>query len=164
MRTLFASLIIGLSISVFAQTDTTKNNLERYKQLYEQGLISEQEYAALKKKELDISRPIESKNDTLSLKELRRKYRANYVIGSLGIGAAVGFTAAFFKSREKANEVTSNSRFYSGYIRQGRIFLVIGAASAGIGVATLIRGSKNRAKYLKRLSVSPNSVSVGIEF
>lgn len=51
MRTLLISLIIGLSIAAFAQTDSTKNNLERYKQLYEQGLISEQEYEALKSKD-----------------------------------------------------------------------------------------------------------------
>lgn len=152
-------ILLIIPCSIFAQTDSLQIKLERYKDLYDKGLISQPEYEVLKQKELDISKPV--KKDTVSIKELKRLYRSQYVIGSLEFGAALGFIGGFASSRIHANEAAMYSpNKYSDYVKQGRIFLVLSGICAGIGIYTLTRGAKNRNKYLERIKITPASVNV----
>lgn len=153
-------ILLVIPCSLFAQTDSLQIKLERYKDLYEKGLISQPEYAVLKQKELNLSNnPV--KKDTVSIKELKRLYRSQYVLGSLEFGAALGFIGGFASSRIHANDAAMYSpNKYSDYVKQGRIFLVLSGICAGIGIYTLTRGAKNRNKYLERIKLTPASVNV----
>lgn len=163
---LFSLLIFAFSVSAQTdstdtKTDSTEIRLQRYKELHEKGLITDQEYDLLKKKELDISTvPKTSNRDTISLDKLKRTYKTQIIAGSLELATGITCIGLFIHYRNKTNTNSTNNN----YLREARITLVFAGIFSGIGIYSLVKGSKNRVKYFERLSVSPSSVSVSLRF
>ena len=163
MKISYLLIFLFTSIISIAQTDSTKLKLERYKELREQGLITDEEYDLLKKKELDLAKVEIIRPDTIDLDALKKKFRGQLIGGSIGVPTGVAFIVTAIRGFDY-EKVTVNS---SGKVigisdKKGQAWTVLfgGIGFSAIGSALIIIGSRNRSKYFERISLSPGSVSI----
>lgn len=152
----FVLLLISCLVAD-AQTDSTKNNLQRHKELFEQGLITEQEYEMLKKKELNLlNEPAKpSKRDTIK----PQQYRSKLIAGGLGFAGGLALVTGGFaiKIKEESGEGSKHS------IQEARALFAAGSICGILGIALMTKGARLRNKYFDAQIVG-NSVSLRVNF
>lgn len=160
MRLIFTIVIALIFSFVYAQTDSTESVLKRFRELREKGLITEQEYEALKRKELNLSDVKISKTDTMSMDKLKHRYRSELIGGSVFMAAGIAFIATAIKLKDSIHtDGTVNTRD----IERKAVGVCAGLAS-GVGIFLTIKGAIDRRKYVERISLSPTSASILIRF
>lgn len=166
MFKIIASVLLLISCLIAdAQTDSTKNNLQRHKELFEQGLITEQEYEMLKKKELNLlNEPAKaSQNDTIK----PQQFKSKLVIGSIGLGTGISMVVSGFVLKDKVKIVQGNSTGalpnVIEYKKQARVLFITGTLFSGLGIAFLAKGARLRNKYFDA-QIAGNSVSLRVNF
>lgn len=164
MKYSLAFVFIIFVLTACAQTDSTAIKLQEYKTLHEKGLISDKEYEVLKGKLLEIPTSsgnevviVYPKKDTVDMRALERTYKAQIITGSMELATGALLVGLFVHFRNEPLERNSNG-VYTSSIRQARICLVASGVFCGVGLYSVIRGSKNRQKYIN-LSASPGTVS-----
>lgn len=149
------SLILLLVVPLWCVAqDSTEIMLRQYKDLYNKGLINESEYEQLRKDALKLQAPTQQgtvvvypKQDTIDLDKLKRTFRAQHITGTLELLAGAGFVAGFGYSRWRLINYPYNTGNAS--LRVARLYLLTGAIFTGIGIYSIVRGSKNRQKYIR---------------
>lgn len=171
MKLLFLLIaVLGYGI-VFAQ-DSTEIKLQRYKDLHENGLITDIEYETLKKKELSLN-AAPAKKDTVNLDKLKRSYKSSLVFGSVMFSGAIASIAGAIHLRTKPIYAGSNASAIGGtptspqfkgyHTRDARLLFVLGGVCTGVGIYAFVKGAKNRQKYIE-LSTSPGAVTMLMKF
>lgn len=165
MKSLFTLAAMTLSLVCFAQTDSTEIKLQKYKDLYDKELITEQEYDLLKKKELDIS-SVNTKKDTISVQSLKSKYKSQFIAGSIVFGAGIGLIGlgVYLKDKIVIYSNSQGQKEVRDYKAQSKVSFICGALSTGVGVFIITKGIINKQKYLERISLSPTSASITFKF
>lgn len=106
----------------------------------------------------------------LNLEKLERTYKSQIITGSLELGAGTGLVIAGLYFREKV--ICKSQGSINGVpfgteckpqTKAARISFFCGAVFTGIGIYSVVKGAKNRQKYIK-LTGSPNSASLNITF
>lgn len=161
-KTLLPFLLMISFCSVYSQTDSTEINLQKYKELHEQGLINDLEYDLLKKKELDITE-VGANEDEIDLSELKRKYKPQMVSGSLELASGIVLAGFGFYNATRPDEVIVDSKTgkisVNDFKTPTRMLLASSVPFVVLGILSLVKGTKNRSNYYKRVSASPTGVS-----
>jgi hypothetical protein len=185
--TLVAALL--LSITVFAQTDSTDIKLAHYKDLFVKGLITAQEYETLKAQTLGISKPTTtqqtttviiqqpkpvSKIDSTQAAKYRTKSMGNLVAGGGGIALGTGLiVGGVFYHRHIQYELSSSVDGYNDdkLTKQDRIGTVslclFGSIAEILGITAISVGSVQRHrmnKYNRSLSFNISANNLGLAY
>lgn len=176
--------LVFVSLNLFSQeskTDGLDIKLREYKHLYEQNLISKEEYEKLKHNllfENEKTTPLKTDNniDSNFISELKKEYKANFIGGTIllsgGISAIAG--GIYYKNHKLPNlsnyvntSGNLNSSTYNAALKDYRakkiITFTIGGISMGVGLALEILGIHNKKIYLdKNKSISLGMSNQGI--
>lgn len=185
MRLFILFIAVFISSKAFAQipsNDTTEIKLNEYKNLFEKGLINQNEYEKLKE---NILFPKKEENKVVKsevvdkniITDLKKEYKGNFIGGSIlfagGIAAIGG--GVHFKNN-KIPDITKyfnkngsfNGDSYDAALKDYRakkiIIFSIGGVCMGAGFALEILGIHNRKLYLdksKNISLGLSNEGIG---
>ncbi len=176
MKTLILTLFLCIcSLLVSAQVnDSTKNQLEEYKDLYEKGLIDSAEYSNLKKQML-FGTPLkeEAPKDVIVIKDYRPQQTVGRIITTVGLLGLLGSAVYWFagkpeltgpQSQQDLDQYEEDLETYE----QNRV-LYLGFSSVDTFVGILILDSANRKRdKAKKASLSMhlniNEIGLALHF
>ena len=161
-------VLFTLPLFLYAQTDSIESKLSKYKMLYSDSLINEQEYTKLKEYVL-FPQP-KRKTDA----DFKKKFRGQIIAGSIlfggGLGTVIG--GAIYKINNLPYVKTDNTGSPIGYSINPNQYkgiyigmFTIGSVSALAGLVLEIIGIKNAVIYAnsdKTASIELSKQNIGL--
>lgn len=158
-------------ISQPISADSIEVLITKYKGWLDKGIITENEYAALKAKLLSIEpiTPLVSGTKTISQEQyltLRKKYSGGFIPAGVAVGGGVGLIIAGKKRKERPIEVSSSTTAdqileeFNRNQKNGKTMMIVGGTTTGIGAIMFAIFGGKIAQLNKRLYNSGLSINV----
>ncbi len=189
MKTLIFIIAVLFTSKVFSQvTDSTEIKLNEYKNLFDKGLINQDEYEKLKGSLLFPKNDFEKKDieiksvDKNAITDLKKEYKGNLIGGSVLLaGGVAAIGGGIHYKNNKIPDLSKyfnkngifNSSAYDAALKTYRakkiIIFSIGGVCAGAGLVLEILGIYNRQVYINKkkdisLSMSNQGIGASITF
>lgn len=162
-----------------AQTDSLEQKLLQYKSLFEKGLITQQEYDAVKASVLKIAPPAAQQTEKISastLDDLNKKWKGQVRGGCILVPMGVCFGAGAWIYASKSYDVydyyqngSFNQQLFDAAVKRRKTASIIIASAGGViigaGTGLLIAGSINKAIWKDKKSkltagIGPNGLGL----